>query len=662
MKKYRKYLGFASLCCTLILMSSLLVPSYASLSNSQRGSEILDQQLANGGSSRRSNWPAALILDSISGSGVGIKEGVNLPVRASRGQTIAYNRTLNIRAGTSNGANLRFLTRSGAVPNYLASAGRHPSRSSEYYFPCGAAHRFVIGWRSGRRGGCDPVSFSPGRVLRVGPTAGSQDTMALASSAGKQVYDPRWVAPVNLRHYCSAIADSGNQWGASLSERSWSEAEVEAVCQQAVETCEAAGDQECFIANRGDWRRYHPKPLFRNVDLLLQCEEGKEYHSKVSDLEVNAGWQQLEQEARSDQASACVLYMYYFDEVLISPSTEGRTLIYTDSSNSGFVINDLLGSVEITITDPSETSLQTVSLQAGERYVANYQAGSVNVETIPPDERVEIASSPTVGAFLDEAQWNEDVQEDIEAYDKALQDEFLPELPAVEVEEQTVAGVRVVVAAVDLSNPNTILTIAREEDVRSAGGLRPFAQRRNAALVLSGTFEDPNNSNWTTISEGRFLEGQQSRNWSNYTVLGLQRSNQPEMLARNQGPNWDAYWFALTGHPRLVSGGVPGVTEVAQGASLNLNSAAGRAAIGFSQSPNKLYHVITIDPISLPKMAEVMRTIGCDEAMNLEGGGGYFIVNQTQVYGPGQVRAPVIVVNDAENPPAAAIQQAWQNF
>lgn len=662
MNKFRRYLKVASLCCVLILISSFLLPTSALQSTHLEQVEHLGQYLARSGS-RRANWPAALILDTISGNGVGIRVGARSPVGASVGQTISYNQRLNIRAGTSNGANLRFRTRANTDPGYLAAAGRHPTRSSEYYFPCGASHRFLIGWRSGNRGGCDPVSFRPGSTTRVGPSAENQvQTIVAESVTRKQVRDPRWVARVNLRHYCSAIADSGDQWGVSLSERSWSQEEVAAVCQQAVETCEATGDQTCFIAHQGDWRRYHPKQLFRNVDLLLQCEQNREYHSKVSDLEVVEGWKQLQQKAQDDQASACVLYMYYFDEVLIAPTTEQKTLIYTDSSDSGFVINDILGNTEITITSPSDTGLRKVPLQPGERYVANYQAGTVQVEPIPPEDRLTIAESQTVHSFLDENQWDDSAKADIRAYGTDFNDLFLPKPPAVAVESRTVRGVSVVVAEVDLNNPNTILSVSREEDVRNAGGLASFARSKNAATVLSGTFEDSNNSNWTTISEGSFLEGEQSRNWSNYTVLGLRRGNQPEMIARRNRPEWSAYWFALTGHPRLVSGGIPGVTEVAQGSSLNINSRAGRAGIGFSRSSNRLYHVITNDPVSLPEMAEIMKAIGCDEAMNLEGGGGYFIVRDDQIYGPGTVRSPVIVINDAENVPNTAIQQAWQNF
>lgn len=663
MNKYRKHLIIASLCCVWILISGLVIPALAWHPDPWHSPEISHQYIANGGTSRRANWPAALIIDAISGDGVGISERAQPPVRASRGGTISYNRRLHIRAGTANGANLRFLTRSGAVPDYLASAGRHPRRSSEYYFPCGATHRFVIGWTSGNRSGCDPVSFRPDRGTMVGPAANTQLPSFLAESVtSEQEKNDRWVARVNLRHYCSAISDTGDQWGVNLSERSWSEEEVATVCQQAIETCEARGDQKCFIANQGDWRRYHPKLLFRNVDLLLQCEQNKEYHSKVSDLAVIEGWKQLESEALAEQASACVLYMYYFDEALITTVTDQKTLIYTDSSETGFVINDILGSVEITVTSPSDTGLQKVPLQPGMRYVADYQSEAVELEPIPPEDRLEIASSPTMRSFLDEQQWDESVQDDIEAYNRDFREEFLPKPPAIKIEQRTVAGISVVVAEIDLDNPDTIFTVSREEDVRGAGGLVPFARRNNAVLVLSGTFEDPDKTNWTTISEGRFLEGQQSINWSNYTVLGLRRGNQPEMLARRNQPQWDAYWFALTGHPRLVTNGVPGVTEVASGSRLNINAPAGRAAIGFSRSPNKLYHVITNTPASLPKMAEVMKAVGCDEAMNLEGGGGYFIVHNNQVYGPGEVRSPVVVVNDAENPPAEAIRQAWKMF
>lgn len=663
MNRYRKHMIIASLCCFLVLISGFVVPALAWRLNHWQSSGITYQYTARGDTARHANRPKELIIDALSGNGVSIREGVDPLVRASRGETVGYNRSLFVPAGTENGANLRFLTNSDEETDYLASAGRHPSSSSEYYFPCGASARFVIGWTAGDRSGCDIVSFSPSGATVIGPAGSNQLPLFLAESVtSKQGKNDRRAARTTLRHYCSAIADTGDQWGVSLSKDTWSEEEVAATCQQAIETCEAKGNQECFIAHRGDWRKSHPFVQFRNVDLLLQCDQNREYHSKVSGSAVIEGWEQLESEALAEQASACVLYMYHFDEVLIRPATEQEILIYTDSSETGFEINAILGSVEITVTSPSDTSLRKELLQPGMRYVADYQSETVILEPILPEDRLEIASSPTMISFLDEERWDESVRDDIEAYSRAFREEFLPKPPAISLEQRTVAGISVVVAEIDLDNPDTIFTVSREEDVRNAGGLVPFARRSNAALVLSGTFEDPNNSNWTTISEGSFLEGEQSRDWSTYTVLGLGRDNQPEMLARRNQPQWDAYWFALTGHPRLVNNGVPGVTEVALGSSINIDGPAGRAAIGFSRSPNKLYHVITNTSISLSKMAEVMKAVGCDEAMNLEGGGGYFIVHNEQVYVPGEVRSPVVVVNDAENPPAEATQQAWKMF
>jgi hypothetical protein len=245
-----------------------------------------------------------------------------------------------------------------------------------------------------------------------------------------------------------------------------------------------------------------------------------------------------------------------------------------------------------------------------------------------------------------------------------LQDQFLPQPPAIKVGRQTVSGVSVVVAEVDLSNPSIIVTSAQESEVSASGGLSRFATSRNAALVLSGTFGRAGavEDNWSVVSEGRFIQGESSRNWSNYTVLGIKQNNEPEMLPRSGVQNWGEYWFALTGHPRLVNGGVADVTEVARGSSLPINEPLGRAAIGFSRGNRKLYHVITNEGVSLPKMAEIMRAIGCDDAMNLEGGGGYFIVHEGQVYGPGEVRSPVIVINDAEHPTTPQRQEAWNSF
>ena len=58
-----------------------------------------------------------------------------------------------------------------------------------------------------------------------------------------------------------------------------------------------------------------------------------------------------------------------------------------------------------------------------------------------------------------------------------------------------------------------------------------------------------------------------------------------------------------------------------------------RTAIGYNSSTGKMYMVVVTSNITLTGMARVMKGIGCDYAMNLDGGGS----TQMQVKGLGEL-------------------------
>ncbi|NEO33766.1 MAG: hypothetical protein F6K36_25765 [Symploca sp. SIO3C6] len=257
-----------------------------------------------------------------------------------------------------------------------------------------------------------------------------------------------------------------------------------------------------------------------------------------------------------------------------------------------------------------------------------------------------------------------------DAYVWTFSDHYIPcnkNPSAVQVERTTVDGVNIWKTEIDLNNPNTIVTLVKTADVEQAGGFTQFAKNSKAALIASGTFSE--DTNWTMISEGNTIQGEDTKNWSTGTVFGLKTGNQAEMFARPDVPEWNEYWFALTGHPRLVSGGNPGITEVVSAPDEDfIKGDQYRAAIGFSSKEKKLYHIVTNDPIPLNRLAKIMHLIGCDQAMNLEGGGGMVLAckgdspecNGTPLVS-GEVRSPLIVVYDAQHRDER-ITQAWELF
>ncbi|NEP00480.1 MAG: hypothetical protein F6K58_17715 [Symploca sp. SIO2E9] len=716
--------------------------------------------------------PKAAIVHKPKGKGVRIIQGVYEPEEdAKEGDQICENRRLSV-PGTSDkstGANLGFVSQfDNKIDGYLAAVG-FSNVSSEYFYPCAAAGSTLLGWKytdsirigmesfgSENEYGCPEVLYSPeGTIIPIGSSAKSNGIERIAYTRQKQSRKDRRVASVHLRQYCSVVANSGKEWSVNLSQDGYREDTVENVCRQAIENCQEKSGEICPIVSQGDWKYHVSNPYFREVNILLQCSGNRKYYKKGTGEEVYNLWSQLELEAQGEEATSCALYVYGNDEVLITPESNKRTLVHTDSFDNGFVIHTLIGTVEIT-PPGNPVEVEPILLEAGERYRFIYDTSVAEPQQLSNSERKEVLELPVVQAFLNLANWQFEFYPEIIEYRKALEKFWSPlaarnfltivgsyqnkeeararqteiqknnpdleiqvfppykenpyygvmasswtsrekaleicriakkrgiapdayvwtfsdpyitcnETPsAVHVERTTVDGVNIWKAEIDLNNPNTIVTLVKRSDVDQAGGFTQFAKNTKAALIASGTFSE--DTNWTMISEGKTIQGEDTKNWSNYTVLGLRSGNQPEMFARPEVSQWNEYWFALTGHPRLVSGGNPGVTEVAPGSTLNINDFAVRGAIGFSSKEKKLYHIITNDRIPLNRLAKIMHLIGCDQAMNLEGGGGMVLAckgdspncNGTPLVA-GEVRSPLIVVYDAQYRDER-ITKAWEHF
>lgn len=247
---------------------------------------------------------------------------------------------------------------------------------------------------------------------------------------------------------------------------------------------------------------------------------------------------------------------------------------------------------------------------------------------------------------------------------------------AVFVEERNIHTskglARILQASVDLNDPEVIFIIKLEEEINKAGSFTQYVNSDRAALVVNSTYKDPKNINWTKVSENKIIEGAGSINWSDGVVLGLTRDNKPEMLNRKANISWDKYWFALTSLPRLISQGKI-VDLSASEVSKDLGGLKQRSAIGFSSQTNTLYHIITNEQdgaISIETLAEIMLSIGCDEAMNLEGGNGVLMAHHGKVYvddakdNKELVRAPVIVVYDSiyQGRNNYSLRKAWEQF
>ena len=246
----------------------------------------------------------------------------------------------------------------------------------------------------------------------------------------------------------------------------------------------------------------------------------------------------------------------------------------------------------------------------------------------------------------------------------------------VKVTKKTVAGVSFYQTTIDLSDPEIFLTIGLANNATYANtqtattGDEPFGKlvaRQKAAVVANGTFFSKNDKKvvmGNMVAGGKFLK--YSR-WENYgTTLGIKAGNQLEMItARSQGkPNWDQHWFSLTCGPRLIRDGKIWLSPLSEGFSdPNVLNKGYRTAIGFPANRKQLFLISFLASLTLQQEAEIMKSIGCVEAMNLDGGASEALAHNGKILLPaGRNLTNVIVVYDTNYPAPSALKTSWQRF
>ncbi|MGA1264890.1 MAG: phosphodiester glycosidase family protein [Prochlorothrix sp.] len=247
----------------------------------------------------------------------------------------------------------------------------------------------------------------------------------------------------------------------------------------------------------------------------------------------------------------------------------------------------------------------------------------------------------------------------------------------VQVQRRTVGPYSFYLTTFDLRDPNNFITISLANNAPQANtqqrgygdeAFGPWVQRLHAAAVLNGTFfaKSPQQAVMgNMVAGGRFLKYSQ---WENFgTTLGLRVGNRPEMItARAEGkPQWQSHWFSITCGPRLLRQGQVWINPALEGFSDPnvLNGAADRTAVGFPADGSKLYFVNFDSSLTLQQEANVMRSIGCAEAMNLDGGASRALASGYRVLVPaGRELTNVIALYDQSHPATTALRQSWEQF
>ena len=236
------------------------------------------------------------------------------------------------------------------------------------------------------------------------------------------------------------------------------------------------------------------------------------------------------------------------------------------------------------------------------------------------------------------------------------------------------AGATVVV--VDLKDPNTILSIGLPNNATKANTMQEtygdesfssMVKKAKAAVVMNGTFFAKNSQKTVMgnmVSNGQFVKYSQ---WEKFgTTLGIKPGNIPEMVtyAFEGRPNWEGHWFSMTCGPRLLKNGEVFIYPSDEGfKDPHVLGVANRNAIGFDKSGSTLYLAVFPGGYSLTNLAKSMKTIGCYQAMNLDGGGSQGLsVNGATHYAPGRYLTNVVIVYDSKVKAPQNIQTAFAGF
>ncbi|HEY9704507.1 MAG TPA: phosphodiester glycosidase family protein, partial [Allocoleopsis sp.] len=129
-------------------------------------------------------------------------------------------------------------------------------------------------------------------------------------------------------------------------------------------------------------------------------------------------------------------------------------------------------------------------------------------------------------------------------------------------------------------------------------------------------------------------------------------------------PQWDQHWFSITCGPRLIKKGQIWINPQSEGfKDSHVLGVGDRTAIGFPADGKKLFMVNFDSSLSLQQEAQVMKAIGCYEAMNLDGGASRALAANGKILVPaGRNLTNVIVVYDGLHPAPNSLKESWLRF
>jgi hypothetical protein len=240
----------------------------------------------------------------------------------------------------------------------------------------------------------------------------------------------------------------------------------------------------------------------------------------------------------------------------------------------------------------------------------------------------------------------------------------------------TVSHIPLYETIIDLKDPETFIAIRLANDAEMANDIyqshgdesfESLVKKAHAAVVMNGTFFSKDAQKrvmGNMVSGGKFLRYSP---WESLgTTFGLAKNNQPEMATAhdNETPKWNEEWFSITCGPRLLKAGEVWSDPEKEGfADPHVLGIGPRCALGFNAAHSKLILCTFLNGLSLKQEAELMKQLGCTDAINLDGGASRSLAHNGSIIVPAQrPLTNVIMVYDSKNKAPQALINSWEEF
>lgn len=195
---------------------------------------------------------------------------------------------------------------------------------------------------------------------------------------------------------------------------------------------------------------------------------------------------------------------------------------------------------------------------------------------------------------------------------------------AVRYRKAKVAGSYCHVVEIDLTNPQVCLKAVRSKDLGKPKRYTTFGSfvgQTRPLAAITGTFFDTATGHiiCNLVQDGKLLESGTVGH-----TLSLNEHNAPNWLVTagksGAGHNWKDSEFAVSSGPTLVRDGRIALNPWSEGFSdPGLFRQAARTGLGTTRD-GKLLMVSVNQGVTLGRFARMMKALGCQDALNLDGG------------------------------------------